>query len=96
MATKQQIGCGLVGYGGAFVMGRLHGQQLEAAGGLKVTAVCDLDPKRLVIAAEDFPGIATYTKVDQLLKDDNVDLCVITLPHNLHGPVGRQRPVVKP
>ena len=90
MAAKKQIGCALVGYGPAFNMGRLHGNSLQDVAGLPVTAVCDSDPKRLAPAQEDFPGIATYTSVDKLLKDDKVQLCVIILPHNLHGKVGLQ------
>lgn len=90
MAVKKNIGCALIGYGPAFNMGRLHGTALQEQAGLPVTAVCDSDPKRLAAAQEDFPGIATYTSVTQLLKDDNVQLCVIILPHNLHGKVGLQ------
>lgn len=88
--AKPQIGCALIGYGGAFNMGLHHGTQINSVPGLKVTAVCDLDRQRLAAAQEDFPGIDTYTQMDDLLKSDQVDLCVIILPHNLHAPVGLQ------
>ncbi|HEY3396202.1 MAG TPA: Gfo/Idh/MocA family oxidoreductase [Armatimonadota bacterium] len=88
--AKKQIGCALIGYGGAFNMGRLHGTQINDVPGMKITAVCDADAKRLPIAAQDFPGIETYTDVKELLKSPNVDLCVIILPHNMHAPVALQ------
>jgi predicted dehydrogenase len=90
MAAKKQIGCALVGYGAAFNMGKLHGTHLQDIAGLKVVAVCDSDPARQKAGAEDFPGIATYGKVSDLLKNDAVNLCVIILPHNVHAPVALQ------
>jgi len=89
-AKMKEVRCALVGYGGAFSMGKLHGDQINAAPGMRITAACDIDPKRMQTAAEDFPGIATYTDVKALLKDPNVDLCVLILPHNLHAPVALQ------
>ena len=87
---NKEIGCALIGYGGAFSMGKLHGDQINAVPGMQVTAACDLDEKRLARAREDFPGIETYTQVKDLLKSPQVDLCVIILPHNLHAPVALQ------
>lgn len=89
-AKMKEVRCALVGYGGAFNMGKLHGDQINAVPGMRVTAACDLDAKRMEKAREDFPGIATYTEVKELLADPNVDLCVIILPHNLHAPVALQ------
>jgi len=88
MKKKSEIGCALVGYGPMLNMGRHHGNQINETPGLKVTGVCDIDAKRLVAALEDFPGIETYTDVDDLLASSAVDLCVVILPHNLHAPVG--------
>ena len=36
------------------------------------------------------PGIRTYNSVADLLKDDEVDLCVVILPHNIHAEVSIQ------
>jgi predicted dehydrogenase len=71
-------------------MGKLHGDQINAVPGMRVTAACDIDAKRMKQAAEDFPGIETFTDVQKLLQSPNVDLCVIILPHNLHAPVALQ------
>ncbi len=67
-------------------MGRIHANQMNAAG-METVAACDLDPVRMEAAASDLPGIKTYTSIDSLLKDDEVDLCVVILPHNQHAPV---------
>jgi len=83
----KEVRCALIGYGGAFSMGRHHGNYINGVPGMRVTAACDLDPARLKAAREDFPGIETYTQVSKLLKSPQVDLCVIILPHNLHAPV---------
>ncbi|MBV9867203.1 MAG: Gfo/Idh/MocA family oxidoreductase [Abitibacteriaceae bacterium] len=88
MANK--IRCGVIGYGGAFNMGRAHANYITATKGLELTAICDADAARTKVAAEDFPGVATYNAVDDFLQDPNVDLAVIVLPHNLHAPVSIQ------
>jgi len=83
------IRCAVIGYGGAFNMGKLHAEQMNAAG-MQTVAACDLDPKRMEAAARDFPGIRTYTAIDDLMADKEVDLCVVILPHNMHAPVAIQ------
>ena len=89
-AKMKEVRCALVGYGGAFNMGKLHGEQINSVPGMRVTAACDLDAKRMEQALADFPGIETHTDVKALLKSPNVDLCVLILPHNLHAPVALQ------
>lgn len=85
-ANDGVIRCAVIGYGGAFNMGKGHADSMHKAG-MKLVAACDLDPKRMEQAAEDFPGIATYTSIDELLADPNVDLVTVILPHNLHAPI---------
>lgn len=74
----------VIGYGGAFNMGKQHAQWMNAAG-MTTVAACDIDPARMEAAKEDFPGIRTYTSLEDLAKDPEVDLCVVILPHNLHA-----------
>ena len=92
-AKMKEVRCALIGYGDASNHGRgmgwLHGEHINAVG-MRVTAACDLNAARMKRAAEDFPGIETYTDITTLLKSPNVDLCVIILPHNLHAPVALQ------
>lgn len=87
---SNEIRCGVIGYGGAFNMGKAHGSYIEATEGLKLTAICDISPERTAAAAEDFPGVATFNSVEDLLASGTTDLCVIVLPHNLHAAVSIQ------
>jgi len=75
---------GVIGYGGAFNMGRMHAEHAAAAG-MPLTAVCDLDPARTEAARADFPGIQTYNDVDAFLAEAPVDLVTVITPHNTHA-----------
>jgi len=86
LSESNQINVGIIGYGGAFNMGRAHGQACEETG-MKVVAVCDVDATREASAQEDFPGVAFYTDYHELLKDPKINLVINILPHNLHGSV---------
>ena len=79
-----QIKVGVVGYGGAFNMGRQHLLQMQGAG-MTPCAVAEVDPERLKVAATDFPGIKTYASVDEMLAKSKVNLVVIITPHNTHA-----------
>lgn len=81
------IRCGIIGYGGAFNMGRAHATYITQTPGLELTAICDLDPARTAVAAEDFTETETYNAVEEMLGAPEVDLSVIVLPHNLHAAV---------
>jgi predicted dehydrogenase len=86
MGDGNQIQSAVIGYGGAFDMGRTHGRQMEDAG-MKFAAACDTNPERTAAAAEEWPGIRTYGSYDELLQDGEVDLVTVILPHNLHADV---------
>ncbi len=81
------IKVGVIGYGGAFNMGRHHLSEMRMAG-MTPVAVCEIDPARLQVAEADFPGIETYTKVEQMLKKSDVNLVAIITPHNTHASLG--------
>ena len=57
MKKNETIKVGVIGYGGAFNMGRHHLEEAKQAG-MTPVAVTDLDKSRLAIAETDFPGIA--------------------------------------
>lgn len=80
----------IIGYGGAFNMGRRHGQSMELTGRMKVVAVCDLDPARAAVGQEDFPDASIHTDIATMLETVRPDLCTVILPHNLHAPVAIQ------
>ncbi len=85
-SSTKEIKVGVIGYGGAFNMGQAHLSQMKKAG-MSPFAVCELDPKRLEVAQQDFPGIETYTNLDQMLKQSDVNLIIHITPHNLHYPL---------
>ena len=87
--SGSEIKSAVIGYGGAFNMGKLHAEQMNASG-MRTVAACDLDPKRMEAAAKDLPGIKTFLSIDGLLADPDIDLCVVILPHNMHAPIAIQ------
>ena len=83
------IKVGAIGYGGAFNMGRAHLGQMQQAG-MTPVAVAEIDPERLKVAADDFPGIETYPSVAAMLKKSDVNLVAIITPHNTHAKLALQ------
>jgi predicted dehydrogenase len=88
-AKARDIRVGVIGYGGAFEMGKAHLNQMKEAG-MTPTAVCEPDAKRLAKAAEDFPGIETYPSTTELLKKSKANLLAIITPHNTHAKLALQ------
>src|SRR5258707_759444 len=89
LAKSETIRCGVIGYGGAFNMGKAHLGWMKAAG-MDPVAACDMDSKRAAVAKEDYPDIRTFTDVAKLLKEGEVDLITIITPHNTHAPLALQ------
>jgi scyllo-inositol 2-dehydrogenase (NADP+) len=88
-SSPARITVGVVGYGGAFNMGRQHLKEMQAAG-MTPTAVVEIDPARLTVARADFPGIETYGSVDEMLAKSKVELVTVITPHNTHAALGLQ------
>ncbi len=84
--SPAEIKAGVIGYGGAFNMGKSHLSQMQKAG-MTPTAVCEIDPDRLKVATEDFPGIEIYPDVDSMLTNSDVNMIAIITPHNSHAPL---------
>ena len=87
--NPSQIKVGVVGYGGAFNMGRQHLREMQAAG-MTPVAVAEPDAARLSVAAEEFPGIETYQDVTTMLRRSAVHLIVLITPHNTHAALALQ------
>ncbi len=83
-AKPADIKVGVIGYGGAFNMGRQHLNEMKSAG-MTPIAVCEVDPARLAAATQDFPGIETYASVEDVIAKSKVDLLTIITPHNTHA-----------
>ncbi len=72
----------VVGYG--FAGKCFHSYLIGLAEGLNLYAISTRDPGRRAAAAADY-NVKTYPDIDELLKDDNVDLVVIATPHDTHA-----------
>ncbi|MCX5660305.1 MAG: Gfo/Idh/MocA family oxidoreductase [Planctomycetota bacterium] len=82
MIRLGMIGCGTMA--GSFLSGL---RELEPR--VKVTALCDIDPKKLASAASSAaPGARTDTDYRRLL--GACDAVVIALPHDLHHAVAKE------
>ena len=81
---KPPINAAVVGLG----MGRHHIGQIQQTEGLALTAICDIDKKRLATAKADLGDeIKTYSDVGKLARDKDVQLVVVATPHNAHASV---------
>ncbi|MGF1679638.1 MAG: Gfo/Idh/MocA family protein [Candidatus Methylacidiphilales bacterium] len=85
----KDIKVGVIGYGGAYNMGKAH-LELMLKAGMTPVAVSEIDPSRLEVAQKDFPGIETYTSVAAMLKRNDVNLITIITPHNTHAQLAVQ------
>jgi scyllo-inositol 2-dehydrogenase (NADP+) len=88
-AKAADVKVGVIGYGGAYTMGRLHLDQMKNAG-MTPTAVAEIDTERLKGAAREFPGIQTYRSVSPMLRKSDVNLLAIITPHNTHAKLAIQ------
>ena len=79
-----QIKVGVVGYGGAYNMGKAHLTEMQKAG-MTPCAVAEIDARRLAVAREEFPGIETYASLDAMLRQSAVNVIAIITPHNTHA-----------
>ena len=80
------IRVGVIGYGGAFNMGKGHITMMRDAG-MTPVAVAEPVAERLAVAKADFPDIETYSSVSEMLKKSKVNLVTIITPHNTHAPI---------
>ena len=88
-AKASDIKVGVIGYGGAFNMGRYHFSEMQQAG-MVPSAVAEPDPLRREAAQVDYPGIQTYASATEMLKNSGVDLVTIITPHNTHAKLAIQ------
>jgi len=83
---ESTVNAGILGYGGAFNMGKQHADMIRAKPGMGVTAVCDLDPARTAQATEELGAdVATFNDMDAFFAEGAFDMVVVILPHDLHA-----------
>lgn len=78
------LGVAIVGYGPFGGMGWYHGSGIAATDGLELVAVVDPSADRRKAAEADFPDLAAYAGVEDLLGDDDVDLAIVATPPSAH------------
>jgi predicted dehydrogenase len=74
---------GIIGVGG---MGNGHAHNMPLIPEVRLTAVCDISPRALQAAMDDYevPGFGTHT---ELLDSGLVDAVLIATPHYFHPPI---------
>ena len=87
---NEKLRCGIVGYGPVFNWGWMHGRWMGAVEEMELVAICDRDPACARQAAEDFPGVETYTDLAEMLERARLDLVTIVTPHNTHAALAIQ------
>ena len=68
-------------------MGSAHARCIcsGAVSGMRLAAVCDLNPDRLAWAERELPGVLTFSDYHQLIASGEVDAVIIAVPHPLHS-----------
>ncbi len=69
----------IVGYGN---IGRRHAEHIQHNSSTELVAVCDINPA----VKELIPGIAFYTRLEDMLAAGNADVLCICTPNYLHEP----------
>ena len=87
---KKPLKGGVIGYGAQFGMGKMHLRGFQEGAGFESVAMCDIDPPRRVAAAEDYPGIETYSSLGRMLRHSDVEIITVVTPHNSHARLALQ------
>lgn len=69
---------GIIGFG---FMGQTHTEMLTKLDYTEVIGVADINPAQLKNAPA---GVKTYTSADELLKNDDINTVIISVPNHLH------------
>jgi len=78
------IKIGIIGTGG---MAHQHARSFQDIYGVSVTACCDIDEERVTGYAKEFKIPSTYTDVDKLLTEADVQAVSVVTPDPFHAPL---------
>ncbi len=82
------IRCVVVGYGSAYRWGHHHAEWVEQTGGLTLHGICDTQEEARRNAEKSLAGrIKLFSDLDEVLKDDAVELVTLVTPHDTHAPL---------
>ena len=80
----EQLRTAVIGYGN---MGSAHAACLAEGrvDGLRLAAICDINPAQLAAARQRYPEVACYENVEALLQRGGIDAAIVAVPHPLHA-----------
>ena len=81
---SNRIRAAVIGIGN---MGSAHARFIHSGviEGMRLTAVCDLLPERLVWAERELPGARRFSDFHSLIASGEVDAVIIAVPHPMHS-----------
>ena len=81
-----EIRVGVIGIGN---MGTAHAATISQGTiqGMKLTAVCDVNPTRLEVCAERFPQAERFDSWQALLENGIADAVIVAVPHPMHAEI---------
>jgi len=83
--ARKNLRIGLVGVGAAAQIN--HIPAIKRTEGLELAALCDRDPEKVARVAQKFQIPRSYTRLEELLSDDEIQAVDICTPNFLHAPM---------
>ncbi|TME08794.1 MAG: hypothetical protein E6I80_09295 [Chloroflexi bacterium] len=84
---ERSLHVAMIGYG---AIGFEHGTAINAVPGLEYAVVCDRNEERLALAQQSFPEISTCTDLEDVARDESIDLVIVSTPPNTHAAISTQ------
>src|SRR5215212_10061868 len=81
-----RVRCGLIGYG---AWGQHHARAISSIDGATLAAIAAHSPESQARAKANHPKSQIYLDYRQMLTQEQLDLCDVVLPSDLHYPVAR-------
>ena len=66
-------------------LGRSHARGYDAADGIEIVAMCDIDAERLAGVADEFDVPGRYTSAEDMLRTEALDIVSVATPAALHA-----------
>ncbi len=86
---KTYINIGIIGVGN---IGSAHAAAISQGKveGMRLSALCDKDPKRLLEIQALYPDIPTFSNAEELIKSGLAEAVIIATPHYFHPPIAEK------
>lgn len=83
MNEIKEVRLGIIGIGN---IGTAHAECVYGGGirGMKLTAICDINPARRSYAEERFSGVSVFENYNKLIESGLCDAVIVSVPHRLH------------